>query len=394
MWLTLEMAVRYLLYVIVFVIFWLLLVPVFFQNRFRRGIRRIPRWKPELSQEPVWARHIRKMLTVTLQLRSLRAVLTFYLISVLLMVMTFLFCWELGLRPSFVTGAAIFFGTLPYLLLRIRLYAIRIGSSYEGDVLVTELISQYKINYLNMVEAIDATIPRLPPDLLTRKALMRLSMQLKENGGQEDVNEAIMEFTYAINTNWANLLGTNLYLAIVDQDQVIESLEDILDELVNLRKLNEAGKQENAEAYFMIVYFVPLLFVASIVSMFVFMNMPLAQWIDYQFKHPLGLQSFILCIILLFANGALYLYTKNRKTTFKIDIAEEGGVLKIGCADRLLLFCSPSAAIWILALPVSTRAIHGQAYCIAGPAVQADKIRALFPNERSDAERKFCQIRP
>lgn len=316
MWLTLEMLIRYLLYVIVFIIFWLVLFPVFFQNRFKKGIRRIPRWKPEPSREPVWAAHIRKILTVTMQLHSIRAVLTFYLLSVLLFVMTFLFCWKLGLRPSLVIGAALFFGLLPYLLLRIRLYAIRIGSSYEGDVLVTELISQYKINYFNMMEAIDATIPRLPADLLTRKALMRLSMQLKENGGQEDVNEAIMEFTFAINTNWANLLGTNVYLAIIDQNQVTESMEDILDELVNLRKLNEAGKQENAESYFMIVYFVPLLFISSIISMFIFMNMPLAQWIDYQFKHPLGLQSFVLCIILLFANGALYLYTKKPKNDF------------------------------------------------------------------------------
>lgn len=316
MWLSLEMLIRYLLYFVVFVCFWLLLYPLFFQAKFKKTMRRMPQWKTAPIREPIWANHIRKILTVTLQFTTMRAVLTFYLVSILFFVMTFLFCWRLGLGPIFIIGAAVFFGLLPYLLLRIRLYSIRIGSSYEGDILVTELISQYKINYFNMLEAIDATIPKLSHELLTRKALMRLSMQLKENGGEEEVNEAIMEFTYAINTNWAILLGTNLYLAIVDQAQVMESMEDILDELVNLRKLNEAGKQENAEAYFMIVYFVPLLFLTSIVSMFAFMNMPFAQWVTYQFQHPLGLQSFILCIIFLVANIALYLYTKKPKNDF------------------------------------------------------------------------------
>lgn len=317
MLISLEMLLRYFLYLIMFILSWLVLSPLFFFSGFKRGMRRIRKWNPESAErEPSFIRHIRRILTVTLHLRSRRAAVTFYLLSFSLLVMTFLFCWGIGLHPLFVLLVSGFFGLLPYLLLRVRLHAIRIGSSYEGDVLVTELIGQYKINYLNMMEAIDATIPRLPPELLTRKALMRLSMQLKENGGPDEMNDIILEFTYAINTNWANLLGTNLYLALVYQDQVTESLEDILDELVNLRKINEAGKQENAEAYFMINYFVPLLFIASFVCMFTFMNLSLPQFIDYQFKHPLGLQNFILCLVLLVSNTGLYLYTKRPKNDF------------------------------------------------------------------------------
>lgn len=148
-------------------------------------------------------------------------------------------------------------GGTPYLLLYMKLRAINVNSSYEADILVTELISQYKMNYLNMVEAIDQTIIRLKRDLYTRKALFRLSLDVKECRNREELEVIVKEFAFSIGTEWAILLSNNIYQAIAYRDDVREGLEDILNELIALKAVNETNKQNNSETFLIIKYVAP-----------------------------------------------------------------------------------------------------------------------------------------
>lgn len=311
-----EMLIRYVLYMVMFLLAWIIISPIFFPSNPGRSTKRFRMLQEGQFQNSRGYQHIRRLLAVTLQIRSNRAVNTFYLLSSLLFVVTLLFTSSIGGGFLFISVVSSFFGLLPYILLRLKLHSIRISSSYEGDTLVTELISQYKINYFNMLEAIDATILKLDAGLRTRKALMRLSLALKESGSPEAINHSITEFIYSIDTNWSKLLGTNLYLAIVHQDDVTDSLEDILDELINLRKLQEENKQENSEAYFMIKFAAPAIFALTIWLMFAFLDMTIQQYIENQFKHPMGFEYFIYCVVGMFANIAVYLYTHKPKNDF------------------------------------------------------------------------------
>ena len=53
--------------------------------------------------------------------------------------------------------AAVFALLLPYALLRVKLRFIRVESSREGEILITELLENYKINYFNMQRAIEVS---------------------------------------------------------------------------------------------------------------------------------------------------------------------------------------------------------------------------------------------
>jgi diguanylate cyclase (GGDEF)-like protein len=132
---------------------------------------------------------------------------------------------------------ATFAGALPYFYLRIKLRAIRIEGSYEAEGLITELINQYKINYYNMVEAIDRTIPYLNNYPHSKKALFRLALTVKDYSTDEELENSIQEFVYSINTEWSTMLSMNINLAIKNGSNVTESIEDILKDLKTLKSV-------------------------------------------------------------------------------------------------------------------------------------------------------------
>lgn len=181
---------------------------------------------------------------------------------------------------------------LPYTLLRLRLRGLRITSSYEGQSMISELASQYKVNFFNMQEAIDQTITRLGSDHKTRKMLIRLSIALKEVQELADLQTAISDFVFAVDTNWAILLGNNIYSAIKDYENVVEALDDILDSLRDAKIIQENAKRENMETNLLIRYLSPLAFVASIYAIIHFMGITWAQYKQYQFQTTEGLHSF------------------------------------------------------------------------------------------------------
>ncbi len=119
---------------------------------------------------------------------------------------------KLNLKMAVFSGFCILVG--PYALLRLKLYTIRIESSYEGEFLLTELINQYKINNFNMVEAIDASIAHLANAPQSRRLIFHMSLRLKSYSDRQDLERILYDFTYGINTQWSRLLMNNILLSI------------------------------------------------------------------------------------------------------------------------------------------------------------------------------------
>lgn len=261
-------------------------------------------------------RHLERLLAITVNNKTSYAFLSFLIVSGLLFVLTILFCLNTGQSWKMTVVAALAFGLMPYAILQLRLYTIRLRSSYEGVPLVTELISQYKMNWFNMIEAIDRTVPYLKNEPYTRRALFRMALELKQYRNNEELDEIVQEFVYSINTEWSRLLGNNIYLSIGHKDNVQIAMEDILDELKDLKNIMESDKRENAESFLMIKYLAPGLYLLGAWATIEYFGFTFGKFIDYQFKNPAGFKYFIVTMLFNVGNFILYFFIRRPKNDF------------------------------------------------------------------------------
>lgn len=307
-----ETFIRYFIYIIIMFGTWLavyqLLQPIRTKKKFN--------FKSTNKEKSPLFKHIEMVVSVTYNTKSHFVVSTFYVISITLAALTFMLLNSLGKSILNAVIFSLLASMLPYILLRTRLRSIRIESSYEAEGVVTEIINQYKINHNNMSEAIDRAIPRLKKQPWTKKALFRIASELARYQTKEELQDIILEFTFSIDTQWAIVLGNNIFLAIEYGDDVNESLEDILDELKDLNRVNQKNNQINNESYVMIKYVSPISFIFSIFIIFKNFHFTLNKYIDYQFRNTLGLKFFTLTIVAILLNFIVYTLVKKPKNDF------------------------------------------------------------------------------
>lgn len=234
--------------------------------------------------------HIEMLLHVVLNKNYHGGAQSFIALTVSLFAVTFTLLVKGGQSVLFTILFSLLVSFLPYVGLRVRLIVIRIEGSYEADTLVNEINNQYKICNLNMIEAIDCALPLLKYCKYTQRALFRLSMAIKEYNSEEALDKIIREFVYSVDTDWATRLGVNIKIAVSDGRDVRPSMDDILESLKLVKSTLENEKRSNYEAFSMIRFMVPAVYVLSIfVSVSVF-GFTLSKFFDYQFKTDLGLK--------------------------------------------------------------------------------------------------------
>jgi hypothetical protein len=262
-------------------------------------------------------RHLELLLAVTLNSKRPYAIWLFITVILSIFVSTMLFLAGTDMKMFERILMAAFLSVLPYLYLMLRLRTARVDGSYEADKLVTELANQYKINHYNMREAIDQTVMRLKHAPYSKKALFRLAIANKTVRNDEQLEGIMQEFNFALDTDWAILLSNNIYIALKDDDMnVSEALEDIIEDLKELKTVVEQEKQYNNEAFVMVKYVVPGTYLLSILTLFKVFNFTGQKFIDFQFKHPLGLQMFIMMFSLFIFSYIVYLFVKKPKNDF------------------------------------------------------------------------------
>lgn len=229
----------------------------------------------------------------------------------------FLFSFILLIKlEAFFTSIffSLFFALIPYLILQAILREIRIEGSYDGVMLVTGIINNYKQNFCNMLESIDKTADSQSLAHFSRNNLLRLSMRLKGYRNEEELDEAIKAFVYSYQTEWSILLGMNIRIAVKNGINVSSSLDDILLELKNVGESIEANKRYNNESFSMIKFvLIPLYLFTVYLSISIFGFTP-EKYMMYQFSTELGLKSAIIMfscitgsfIILLLAQKPKY----------------------------------------------------------------------------------------
>lgn len=201
---------------------------------------------------------------------------------------------------------------LPYIFLRLKVNRIKVQSSHEGAELISELLNNYKIYHKNMLEAIDQTITVTGDDMHIKKILLSLTRRIKENSDENALREALNDFAYSINTQWAKMLANNIYVSITYDIDVILGMEDIIKEMEIVKEIQEARKQETAEGDIIAKYLMIGIFLLNI---FLFVNqgvITFEDFIKYSISSSGAKLMVYICIAYAFGNIANSLYN-NRK---------------------------------------------------------------------------------
>ncbi|MFE5324640.1 hypothetical protein ACFQ88_38970 [Paenibacillus sp. NPDC056579] len=320
---TTEEVLRYLVYLLILISGWFVVSPLIKPSylvaikykRYRNLNKSLEYREASYSSNPV-LRHISNLLSVTINKRGQYSLSSFFIISLLISFVTAMLLISLHQPWTNVLMVAILLGLSPYVVLRVRLHTIRVDGSYEAEGLTTELSNQYRMNGLNMIEAIDQSIPNLKDFPHSRRALLRLSMAVKEMKNLEELDHIIQEFVFALDTEWSTLLGNNFYMSIGYRDDVSPALQDLIEELKEARRVREADKRENAESFFMVKYAAPCVYIASVLSFLFIFNFTLAKYWEYQFRNPNGFQSFTNFFVLFVISVVIYYLMRKPKNDF------------------------------------------------------------------------------
>ena len=259
---------------------------------------------------------INRLILVSTNNNSRLFINSFYFVSILLFILALFATINAHFNFLLSIAFSIFTGLLPYIFLKIRLRKIRVSASWEAQITITELINQYKINFLNMFEALRKTETILYNNSYTKKAIIRLVKDLSIYQTKDDLQKAIDDFVYAFDTQWAIELGNNIYLSIEYGDNVSDSLDNLINELKDLNDIAEDRKKLNNESFIMIKFATPISYIGTVFVIFKNFHFTFIKFIEYQFINQLGLKFFILTILSIIFNFIIYDIFKKQKNDF------------------------------------------------------------------------------
>lgn len=191
---------------------------------------------------------------------------------------------------------SIIMAAIPFIYIRTKLTIRQRSGSFEGEALLKELFTQYKIANGNIITTITETVKELTSEQpVTKRALFRLSLRVTSIKTEEEMKEAIEEFVFVINTNWAKSLGNDFYSAIWEKVDIYAGIEGLLEDCKIINANLEADKRGNLESAAMINFLAPL-FIFLFGKMAI-ETIPISKLLYYQFYTDTGIKMFCLIII-------------------------------------------------------------------------------------------------
>jgi len=222
----------------------------------------------------------------------------------------------IGVRSTSIMTALMFgilIGIMPYFFLRIKLENIRHKASFEGETFITSLISKYRISNFNMQRALELLIEDEKMSEMFRRLLMPAIMRARMTGDRQKIEEAFAEFNFAINTNWSRMASYNISAAFISGLDVTSALEDIMIQLREAKSLAEERKRLNAEAGRLVLFMVPVSYMASLILAVKYVGVTPRELVRNQFFTSQGFAFFVFILFMFLFNTALLKIIENKR---------------------------------------------------------------------------------
>lgn len=223
------------------------------------------------------------------------------------------FAVYLAAGPSMAVLCGLFMASVPYGALMARLHTKRVARSREGDILVQELLNNYKIHSFNMKEAVEITASELDKAPGAKRLLLQLAKGLQKAVTKEEVEYCLSSFRYGLDTAWGSALSTNIFFAHLYGIRVDGALEDLLSSMIRSRRVVEHGKRENNEARLILKYLAPASFLLTVIGACRYFGFTLSKFIRYQFGTGLGLRWFLIMVMMYIGSLLLSVFLSREK---------------------------------------------------------------------------------
>jgi hypothetical protein len=221
-----------------------------------------------------------------------------------------------SMRPPAAGLLALTVGLTPYLLLRIRAETIRRRGSQEGERLVAAFLNQYRITNYNIYETLEKLIANGAEFRICGRYLFKLLLEIRNAGNSEKLHRATEAFSRAVDTNWSRMLAYNIRLGAGQGMNVSPGIEDILVQLRDARTIMEETKRLNAESSRIITFFVPFLYIGSIMLSVRFLGISFPALMRNQLGTPEGFVLLVLIAMLFVVNVILIELVTHRKLDY------------------------------------------------------------------------------
>lgn len=275
-----------------------------------RMLRRLQARKKEGMQEGKLNRKIRRLLIMATGIDQSPMLLYGLLLSLFF---SSFFIGFRNLSPLIALFMSMTVTSLPLLLLWLRISSLRRKGSHEGERLTGEILREYRINNINIYEALEKVVSSNADIKITGRLLSRLLYELRYTANPEKIKAATDSFAYAVGTNWSKMLAHNIYIAAKDGCDVSGGMEDILIQLREAKSIMEERKQLNSEAVRMTYFMVPSTYLVTIFMAVKFLDIPLSKVFNNQFATYQGFMLFYLMVFLFIGNMGLIQFVLNQK---------------------------------------------------------------------------------
>lgn len=193
----------------------------------------------------------------------------------------------------------------PYLILRIKFEGIRRKSSFEGEILVSNFLNQYRIANFNVYEALERLLQESKNTKSSNPFVLKMLLQLRNAGNPKEIRDAVNKFANIINTNWSRMFAYNIQIASEKGINVSLAIEDIMAQLRDARTIFEERKRLNSEAVRIVVYMIPFLYVFTIVISIKYIGMSVTNYFRNQLFTKEGFLFFTVSSVMFLMNIAI-----------------------------------------------------------------------------------------
>ncbi|MBN7772058.1 type II secretion system F family protein [Clostridium aminobutyricum] len=211
---------------------------------------------------------------------------------------------------------AVSIASIPYILLRIRLETIRRKSSFEGEILISNFLNQYRVSNFNIYEALEKVISESKNTKISNKLILQMLLELRGTANPKEIKKATDKFNQVIHTNWARMFSYNVRLGAEKGINVSMAIEDILIQLREARMLYEERKRLNSEAVRIVVYLIPILYLFTLLMSVRYIGINLGTYIHNQFFTKEGFILLTLSVSMFLFNIALIEIVGKQKFDF------------------------------------------------------------------------------